>query len=141
MTTRSLLNRLFKTASIHSYFKRFEAQMQSSTFVEHLHELCAAKNCKPAHVILKSGLYRTLGHQLFNGFRKPTRDKVIQLAFGFELDYAQSQQLLKKAKKSLLCPRIKRDALIIFTISRRHTFLETQDMLHEQGLPLLGERK
>jgi hypothetical protein len=92
-------------------------------------------------VIQKSGLYRTLGHQLFNGYRKPSRDKVIQIAFGFESDYAEAQEMLKKARMSPLYPRIKRDSVIIHALTHKRSFLETQSLLYEMGLPILGERQ
>jgi hypothetical protein len=89
--------------------------------------------------IYKSGIAHTYGHQLFNGLRKPSRDKVIQIAFGFEMNYEEIQELLQAARKSLLYPKIERDAVIIFAIHKGLSVAETQKMLNELNLPVLGK--
>lgn len=78
------------------------------------------------------------GHQLFNGTRKPSRDKVIQLAFGFGLDMEQTQQLLKAAQKSPLYPKIKRDAAILYCIMHEFDFVKTQKLLGSFDIETLG---
>ncbi|MGV8027001.1 MAG: hypothetical protein AB2L18_10630 [Anaerolineaceae bacterium] len=103
-------------------------------------ELCKQRNQIPEHVIKNAGIERTFGHQLFNGTRKPSRDKVIELAFGFELDIEGTQQLLQNAQKSQLYPKIKRDAVILHCIQSKKTILETQSKLQDLGLTLLGGR-
>ena len=45
---------------------------------------------------------RNYAYQLFNGTRKPSRDKVIQLAFGFGLSVDDTQELLKVARQAPL---------------------------------------
>ena len=61
----------------------------------------------PAQVIERSQIERTYGHQLFNGTRRPSRDKVLQLALGLGLSVDETQRLLRAAGKSPLYPRLK----------------------------------
>lgn len=89
--------------------------------------------------IKRSDIERTYGHQLFRGLRMPSRDKVIQLAFGFEFGVEATQELLKSARKSSLYPKIKRDAVILFCINRGMSIFDTQAVLEELGISLLGE--
>jgi hypothetical protein len=63
---------------------------------------------------------------------------VIQLAFGLDLDLDGAQKLLKIAQKSPLYPKIKRDAAIIYCLQHGKDILDTQAVLHELGLTLLG---
>ena len=74
-----------------------------------------------------------------NGTRRPSRDKAIQLAFGFGLDVEETQGLLRAADKSVLYPRIKRDAAIIFAISRKMSLTETQIFPMSLGMSIIGE--
>jgi hypothetical protein len=139
ITTGSLLKRLFKTASIMRFIRHFDRQMEYVSFDTYITELCIRKNVIPEHVILNARIERSYGHQLFNGRRKPSRDKVIQLAFGFEMTFNETQALLKAARKSQLYPRIKRDAAVIFALERKVSVVDFQDMLNDLKLPLLGK--
>jgi len=92
----------------------------------------------PEHIIKQSMIERTYGHQLFNGTRNPSRDKVVQLAFGFGLDVEGTQKLLVASQKSPLYPKIMRDAAILYCINHKKDILETQDLLQDLCLSLLG---
>lgn len=139
ISTSTLLQRLFKTRHIGAFIKRYNAQMQPLPFHQYINLLCESKGVLPAHVIAKSGVERTFGHQLFNGTRNPSRDKVLQLAFGFEMDYQEVKELLNAARKRALHPRIQRDAVLIYALENKHSLDDTQATLSDLSLPLLGE--
>jgi hypothetical protein len=137
ITTNSLLKRLFKTCNISRFIGRYKEQMERAPFHSYINQLCVAKDTVPERVIKKSGIARTYGHQIFSGARKPSRDKVIQLAFGFEMNYDEAQELLKAARKSPLYPKVERDAAIIYALTKRLGVVKTQGMLEELALPIL----
>lgn len=137
--TSTLLRRLFKTRSLSSYVKRNEASMVNESFSDYLQEMLSEKGVVAEQVINSSGIERTYGHQLFNGTRKPSRDKVLQLAVGFGLGYDETQKLLKMADKSVLYPKVKRDAAVIFALKNGYTILQLQQLLFDEKLTLLGE--
>lgn len=137
--TDALLEDLFKTASLSHFFERNEAAMGAQSFHEHLNSLCEEKGLVREHVIKRANLDRTYGHQIFRGIREPSRDKLIQLAFGFPLTVEETQKLLRAAGKSPLYPRLKRDAAILFCLNRRESIVEVGLLLHSLGLSPLGE--
>ena len=139
--TGELLNELKKSSDITRFFKRYETNMGTVAFHKYITGLCAQRSILPAHVIEKSGIERTFGHQLFNGRRKPSRDKVIQLAFGFGMDYEETQELLQAAEKNALYPKIKRDAVVIFALFKKMPVIDLQATLSGLQLPLLGEER
>lgn len=138
ISTSKLLARLFKTSSIKRFVKNYDDVMEHVPFCVHLNHLCSDRGVVAAHVIKKSGIERTYGHQIFNGTHRPSRDKVIQLAFGFKMDFDETQDLLKMACKSSLYPKIKRDAIIIYALNKNYTVDDVQMTLSEMGLRLLG---
>ncbi|MCB2209934.1 hypothetical protein KQH62_03465 [bacterium] len=79
-------------------------------------QICQALGEVPEQIIKRSDINRTCGHQFFNGTRKPSRDKVIQLAIGMKLGYEETQKQLQIAKKSALYLKIKHDAILIHCI-------------------------
>jgi hypothetical protein len=113
--------------------------MEIPPFHVFISELCSSSGQVPEQVIKRAAIERTYGHQLFNGTRKPSRDKVIQLAFGLGLDPNGTQKLLQVARKNALYPRIKRDAAILYCIENKKDVYDTQYVLQSLGLTLLGE--
>ena len=99
------------------------------------------KGLSPAQVIDQSQIERTYGHQLFNGTRSPSRDKVLQLALGAGLGVPDTQKLLRAAGKSQLYPKLKRDAVILFGLQKGYSILAVQDTLSAYGLTILGGQK
>ena len=139
ISTSGLLQRLFKTNSIERFINQLDKKLENTSFSSHIGQLCKDRNIAPAQVIKRSGVERTFGHQLFNGRRLPSRDKVIQLAFGFGLNYEETQKLLKTSQKNPLYPKISRDAVIIYALEYDFSIMETQATLNELSLPLLGK--
>lgn len=137
ITTDELLARLFKATQLKDVLEN-EDITQPPLFHEYLRQLCQGRGEIAERVIKRAGIDRTYGHQLFSGRRRPSRDKVIQLAFGFGLDVEQTQQLLKSAQESPLTPRIKRDAAILYCIMHRFDFSEAQKLLTDFDLTCLG---
>jgi hypothetical protein len=138
-TTSALFSKLFKASDLKDFIEKNEKTMCVTPFHEYITGLCRDAGETQEKIIKRSAIERTYGHQLFNGTRKPSRDKAIQLAFGFGMDVDRTQELLKIALKSPLYPKIKRDAAIIYCLNRRAGIIEAQALLHDLGLGLLGE--
>lgn len=138
VTTKTLLNQLFRTATFDRFKTRYGDEMKPPSLAAHLTRLCEARGEARERVIKRAELDRVYGHQIFSGMRQPTRDKVIQLAFGFGMNVEETQDLLKIARKSALYPRIERDAAILFCLHRGTSLLDTQMMLSDLNLALIG---
>ena len=141
LTTRELWAELFKAPTVEDYFESSRHSRSLPVFSEYITLLCNEKGEKPEHILKKSCIESSFGHKLFSGTRNPSRDTVLQLAFGFELDNDETQQLLKIARMSALHPRVKRDAVIAFCLHRHISLIETQQLLYENKLPVLGEKR
>ena len=131
--------RLFDAPSIDRYFDESEDAVLPPLH-ELLASLCEARDIKPSEVAQRAGIERSYGNRLFSGTRHPSRDTVIQLAFGLGLTTDETQQLLKVARKAALHPKIKRDAVIAYCLYRGQTIMDVQQVLYDMGLPLLGGR-
>ena len=107
-------------------------------FPQYIAQMCAARGETRELAIRRAGIERSYGYQLFNGTRKPSRDKTIQLAIGFGLDVKQTQALLKVAQQSQLAPQAKRDAAILYALLHQLRFDAVQMLLERFDMPLLG---
>lgn len=136
--TDTLMRRIFKASALEDVLRQNEGSMGQEAFTECLCRLCAAKGLVPEQAIRRSEIDRSYGHQLFNGTRQPSRDKVLQLAFGLSLTVDETQRLLRAAQRSPLYPRLKRDAVVLFALSKAMSIIEVQGLLTGQGLTPLG---
>ncbi len=141
VNTNILMKRLFKANDLDAYYQGNDGFLQAPDFYTLLKNYCEQRKMLPAQVIERSQIERTYGHQLFNGTRRPSRDKVIQLALGFGLNVDETQRLLRSAGKSPLYPRLKRDAAILYGIQKKLSILAVQEILTKYGLTLLGGQK
>ena len=137
ISTRELWAKLFKAPSLRSFFDEHSG-VELPAFSDYIEQLADERDEKRDAVITRAGLERSFGYRLFNGTRKPSRDTVLQLAFGLGLDCDAAQQLLKVAGASALHPKVKRDAVIAYCLHNRRKLMDAQELLYEYGLPLLG---
>lgn len=137
ITTDELLARLFKSTNLMDFLGDGVIP-QPPLFHEYLRQLCRDRGEIAERVIKRAGIDRTYGHQLFSGRRKPSRDKVIQLAFGFGLGVEGTQRLLKVARKPSLYPKLKRDAVVIYCLAQDMGIAEAQNVLADFELTALG---
>ena len=138
ISTQELWSRLFQSPSADSFLEENGGLSELPRFSDYITELCRAKGEKPERVIKRGDIESSYGHRLFAGGRSPSRDTVLKLAFGLELDTEGTQQLLKIARAAALHPKVKRDAVIAFCLHRHESVTYTQQALQENGLPLLG---
>lgn len=138
VSTTVFLNRLLEAPDLAQFITSNADEMQMPSFSEYITQKCSGLGEVPEHIIRRANIERSFGHQIFRGSRNPSRDTVLQLAFGFGAGVDGAQEMLKHAGKSALYPRIKRDAALIYCLRNRFTVVETQRVLHEMSLPLLG---
>ncbi len=141
LSTQELWDRLFQSPSPDRYLAEHSSGSSLPDFPDYITELCRSHNTKPEQVLRRGGIDSSFGHRLFSGARKPSRDTVLQLAFGFGLLPCEAQELLKVARASALHPRVRRDAVIAWCLDRRLSLEDAQEALYDSHLPLLGGEK
>ena len=84
-------------------------------------------------VIKKSRLDNIYAYQIFAGKKKPKREKLIQLAFGFPLTVEDTDVLLQTGGYNALYIRDKRDAVCMYCLERKMTLEECNGYLYQVG--------
>lgn len=135
---QSLWTHLFQASTVQEYFSVIGEQTNLISLQEYLRAACIARKKSPGQVIACSGIDRSFGHHIFRGTRSPSRDTVLKLAYGLELNVEQTQQLLEAARMATLHPGVKRDAVIAHGIHTGRNLVQLQQILFELGFPLLG---
>ena len=130
-TTEDLLKTLLRTDE-YSQFQELKDNGIVS-LAEHLDALLDQKETSKAEVIYRARLDTVYGYQIFNGTRKPSRDKLLQLAFGFPLTYKETLTLLKIAGVGSLYVRRRRDSIIIFALNKGFSLEQLNELLEQEG--------
>ena len=98
-----------------------------------LADLLDSKGMRRVDVVHAAQLNETFGYQIFKGQRKPSRNKVLQLALAMRLNLKETDRLLQAASVSTLYCKDRRDAIIIYCIEHGGTLAETNESLYEFG--------
>lgn len=115
------------------------APLDQRTFSEWCEDLIKLKRVKRSNVIRKAELNPTFAYQIFAGERHAKRDKLIQLAFGLELNINLASEFIERGGANALDPRNRRDVAIAFCRSRNMTVAECDETLYNAGIPPLRE--
>lgn len=101
---------------------------------------CKNKGCATvAQVCRKAGIDSAYGNQIFNDrVTNPHRDYVICLAFGFEMDFDETQELLRIAEKNRLCEKdIPRERVIAHALACDYNLGSVAATLEDLNLQML----
>lgn len=127
-----------QTSNIDSFLKRNQKFMVKQSLREHLDSLLMQKNLTIAEVARGSQIDRSYVYQIFSGDKKPSRDKLIAIAFGMRLSADETQQMLKLSGNRELYVRDERDALILFALQQNHDIFGANCLLHDHNYKILG---
>ena len=123
--------------SLSKYLSTNRDSLIDMSLSEYLNKLLVEYDINKTKAIEKSNLNNIYAYEIFSGKKKPSRDKLIQLAFGMELNMECVQRLLKIAGYSDLYPRIKRDSIIIFAFNNKLNIIECNELLYDMEEKLL----
>lgn len=133
------LNHAIKMATdIEDYLSENKENMLKRSLSGHLNMMLSKKAISKAEVVRGSLLDRAYVYQIFSGEKNPSRDKLIAIAFGLRLSDQETQHMLKLSCNRELYARDERDALILFALQRNMTILETNELLFNHNMTVLG---
>ncbi|KUO67419.1 MAG: hypothetical protein APF84_04005 [Gracilibacter sp. BRH_c7a] len=138
-STEKMMNQLHSVKDFSAFSNDHEDDFISPSLAAHIQALIEEKTLVKTEVIKRANLDRVYGYQIISGRRMPSRDKLIQLAIGLELDVEGTQTLLKMGGMAPLYAKIKREAAIIFCINKGYTWMETQAFLQQADVRIISE--
>ncbi|MGN0603307.1 MAG: XRE family transcriptional regulator [Oscillospiraceae bacterium] len=137
VSTDKLENELSEITDINDYIEKNSGEFINTKLSDYLNKLATSRNMEIADIIRNSGLNRGYAYQIFEGGKNPKRDKVIALAFGMKLNFAEVQKLMKTACLRPLYARDERDSLIIFAVKKGYGIIDTNLLLEEHGFKII----
>ena len=137
-TTNELINEIKTTLDLHGFLAENESDITNPELSDYLDGLLSAKGLSRAMAIKTADLSTNYAYQIFSGREHPSRDKLIRLAVGMELDLEETSRLFKLAGVNELYPRSKRDAVLMYCIEHGVPVIEIDLLLDELNLYTLA---
>lgn len=122
--------------------RRFQEQQLSKkndpSFHGYLNKLMADYECHASTLVVGACISKTYVYQFINGERLPGRDIILRISLAMGLTLDETQRLLTLAGKSILYPRIRRDAGILYCIRKKMSLDEANSFLEDiSEVPML----
>ncbi len=133
-----LLNEAKNCEQLQTYTDALSHQVPLQTFSEYINSKMNEQNLSAAELIAASQIQRNYGYQILNGTRKPSRDKVLALCLALRLNLADAGRALTLAQLGQLYPKNRRDSILIFSLNKRLSVLQTNELLLEMKEELLS---
>lgn len=114
------------------------AEKDDPSFHAYLNKLMDEHQYYAPDLVVGACISKTYVYQFINGERHPGRDIILRIALAMGLTLDETQRLLTLAGKSILYPRIRRDASILYCIRTKMSLDESNSFLEDLGeVPLL----
>lgn len=137
-TTQELLELLNKTKDFDIYMRSTQEELVSSCVSDSLEQLLLRQNISKSRCIEASGLDRTYAYQIFSGLKLPSRDKVLALCLGMNLNLEEVQNFLRQNQYPVLYPRAERDCAFIYAFQHSLSVMDLNEILFEMNQPLVN---
>ena len=128
--TEELLNKIRETTDIEHFMEENESNFMRETVPEYLDRLVAEKRLKISEVAERSGQGDYV-YKVFQGTRKASRDILLAIAFGMQLNLEETQVLLRTAGTAQLDPRSRRDSVVIYGLCKKLRITDVCDILYK----------
>lgn len=136
-STEELYKLIKEKRDVAEYLQENSSELLFSSVHELLEFHINSKGLNRSEVIDKANLAKSYGYQILQGKKNASRDKLLCLCFGMELNLSETNRVLKQAGLSALYPRVPKDAIIISCIEQKKSLMEVNEKLDELGEKIL----
>ena len=136
--TARLQSELKHAKSVEEFVLENQEELRVQSVAEYLNNMLITYNLEKRDVAKRAGFVGNYPYKIFNGMKNASRDKLLQIAFGFPLNLEETQQLLRLGGHSQLYVRDQRDAFLMFALEKGYDIQRTNNLLYENKKEILG---
>lgn len=119
--------------------ERIRGVLMGDTIREYFAALLDRHGLTVAEAVKRADLDKDFGRQILIGERMARRDYYIRLAIGMGLSFPETQSMLNFVGHGPIYAVRERDAAVLYAIQRGYNLMQTQYLLDEHDLPVLGD--
>lgn len=131
-TTVQILNKIESANSWEELGNILEG-LEEVTFGDRLSELCVKYQTKPSQLQVNVPIAKSMFYDVLKGVKNPGKETVIKIGMALKINVDEMNELLKLSGHSILYPRKKEDAIIIFGIKNHKSINDIEALLKECG--------
>lgn len=132
--TSDLMNELSQTnKNLEDYMTDNQEKFININLKNFWNDFIEKSGMSNADIINSADFGYTYFYDVKNGKKIPSRDKILRLAIATHCTIDECQYALKYCGKSQLYPRVKRDSIIIYGISRSLNVFQICNLLIQSG--------
>lgn len=131
--TDDLFLMLQEENDISKNWEQLSAHMDAPSFHNYLYKLISERGISIPKLGESALLSRSFTYQVFSGKRLPGRDIILRMALAAGFSEDETGRLLKLADRGALYPKVKRDAIIIYALSKKYDLYKTDELLISLG--------
>ena len=133
-STDELMKILKSEPDIESYMEKNSEDITNISLTRYIEDLLKETKLTAAKVARRGQMSDSYFYKISQGVKEnPSRDKIIQMCFGFALDAEEARRFMRVARVGELYPRIRRDSIILFCLENHIDILECDKKLEEAG--------
>lgn len=136
-STEVLQKKILEADSFEDFHKENKKYLKTDSMVTSIRKIMARNNLDVEDILVECALSSSYVYQILNGRKKPSRDKIIALLLAITNELEDYNLVLKKGGYTELYAREKRDALIIFGISKHFDYYDLNELLEIEELKKL----
>lgn len=140
--TEKLLELLKKSGSIDSYLQENKDFLIDCNIKEYLNMLIQEKHLTIAQLSRDADVSDRYCYQFLSPSnpRTPSREILLRLCIGMQLNLDEAQTALKIARLAPLYPKDERDSIIIFGINNSFSLMKINNALYEHDCKCFGDK-
>lgn len=131
--TDTLQSEMVAAPNLSAFLAANQEQFVSETFADTLQKLFQKSGLSKAAFAKRAGTSEVYLYQIFSGERTPSRDRTICLCFGLSATLEETQELLKCSGLAQLYMKNRRDAIIIYGLTKKLELDEINDQLFSEN--------
>lgn len=131
--TNNLRQELMEAPSLDQFLSENQDSFNRDSICELLNRLFQKRRISKATLAKQSGMSEVYLHQVFSGWRNPSRSRLLCLCFGLNASLEETQELLKQCGFAQLYPKDRRDAIILYGILNGMDLFGVNDKLFAEN--------
>ena len=135
--TETLEKELREASSFETFAEEMGEKFLAEEVGRDLANLIKTRRIKKTKLFLDANIHENYGYQLLSGKRYPSRDVLLSIFLSLGLSYEEVNEFLKNHGYPPLYIRRKFDAAVIFSLMHGWSVMQCNELLQENGLPLL----
>ena len=132
------LNSIKNESELKKYINSSKSKGNSLELSDYILKICKSKGLKKSDIIRNADIYRTYGYEILNGKKLPSRDKLLKICIGNLFNLEQTNRTLTIAQLGILYAKDPRDSIIIYALNNQLNLIDTNIILNEHNLEVLG---